>query len=72
MVPSPDESPKSLGDGATGSDVGASVPGQDRSLGDQSTTGDMGSSISDLGDVGEDFGGESDEIVDLESRYEIQ
>jgi serine/threonine protein kinase len=41
-------------------------------VGDQSTTGDMGSSVSDLVDIGEDFGGESDEIVDLEARYEIE
>jgi len=72
MVPPPDDSPKSLGDGATGSDVEPSEPSSPQSLGDQSTTGDMGSSISDLVDVGEDFGGESNEVVDLEDRYEIQ
>ena len=72
MVPPPDETPKSLGDGVTGSDVEPSVPGEVRSLGDQSTAGDMGSSVSDLVDVGEEFGGETDEIVDLEARYEIQ
>ena len=72
MVPPSDDSTKSLGDGATGSDVESSEPSSPQSLGDQSTTGDMGSSISDLVDVGEDFGGETDEIVDLEARYEIQ
>ena len=72
MVAPSDDFPKSLGDGATGSDVEPSEPSSPQSVGDQSTTGDMGSSISDLVDVGEDFGGETDEIVDLEARYEIQ
>ncbi|MCH2590288.1 MAG: serine/threonine-protein kinase, partial [Planctomycetales bacterium] len=72
MVPPSDDSPKSLGDGATGSDVEPSEPSSPQSVGDQSTTGDMGSSISDLADVGEDFGDGSEEIVDLEARYEIQ
>jgi serine/threonine protein kinase len=72
MVPPSDETPKSLGDGVTGSDVGPPEDSSAQSLGDQSTTGDMGSSVSDLADIGEDFDGESDEIVDLESRYEIQ
>ena len=57
MVPPSDDSPKSLGDGATGSDVEPSEPSSPQSLGDQSTTGDMGSSISDLVDVGDGFGG---------------
>ena len=71
MVPPSDDSPKSLGDGATGSDVEPSEPSSPQSVGDQSTTGDMGSSISDLIDVGEDFGDGIEEIVDLEKNYEI-
>jgi len=71
MVPPPDETPKSLGDGVTGSDVEPSVPGEVRSLGDQSTAGDMGSSVSDLDDMG--VGLDDDlEIVDLAARYEFE
>ena len=71
MVPPSDDSPKSLGDGATGSDVEPSEPSSPQSLGDQSTTGDMGSSVSDLDDLG--VGLDDDlEIVDLEARYEFE
>jgi len=70
--PAEDSSLQSIGDGATGSDVGSPGTSSAQSLGDQSTTGDMSSSVSDLMDLGEDFGEESDEIVDLEARYEIE
>ena len=39
MVPPPDETLKSLGDGVTGSDVGRPEDASAQSLGDQSTTG---------------------------------
>jgi hypothetical protein len=70
--PAEDSSAQSIGEGVTGSDVGSPGTSSAQSLGDQSTTGDMSSSVSDLLDLGEDFGEESDEIVDLEARYEIQ
>jgi len=70
--PPEESSAQSLGDGATGSDVGSPGTSSDQSLGDQSTTGDVGSSVSDLLDLGEDFGEGTDEIVDLEARYEIK
>ena len=72
MVPPPDETPKSLGDGVTGSDVGPPEESSAQSLGDQATAGDMSSSVSDLMDLGEDFGEGTEEIVDLEARYEIE
>jgi hypothetical protein len=71
VEPPDDSSVQSLGDGATGSDVGSPSTSSAQSLGDQSTTGDMSSSVSDLVDLGEDFGEGTDEIVDLEARYEI-
>ena len=72
MVPPSDDSPKSLGDGATGSDVEPSEPLSPQSLGDQSTTGDMGSSVSDLDALAVNLDDEQHEIVDLATRYEIQ
>jgi tetratricopeptide (TPR) repeat protein len=72
MVPPPDETPKSLGDGVTGSDVEPSEDSYAQSLGDQSTTGDMGSSVSDLDAFVGDFEDDQGEVIDLESRYEIQ
>ena len=66
-----DETPKSLGDGATGSDVGSPGTSSAQSLGDRSTAGDIGSSVSDLDEVV--VGLEDDlEIVDLAARYEIR
>ena len=72
MVPPSDDSPKSLGDGATGSDVEPSEPSSPQSVGDQSTTGDMGSSVSDLDALAVNLDDEQHEIVDLATRYEIQ
>jgi hypothetical protein len=72
VEPSDDSSAQSLGDGATGSDVGSPGTSSAQSLGDQSTAGDMGSSVSDLLDLGENFGEGTEEIVDLEARYEIE
>jgi len=72
MAPPPDETPKSLGDGVTGSDVEPPEDSSAQSLGDQSTTGDVGSSVSDRLDLGEDFGEGTEEVVDLEARYEIE
>jgi serine/threonine protein kinase len=72
MVPPPDETPKSLGDGVTGSDVEPREDSSAQSLGDQSTTGDMGSSVSDLDALVGDFEDDQGEVIDLEARYEIQ
>jgi len=68
MVPPPDETPKSLGDGVTGSDVGRSEPSPSQSIGEGVTGGDFDSEMEEFGGVDPlDF----NEIVDLESRYEI-
>jgi serine/threonine protein kinase len=88
MVPPPDETPESLGDGVTGSDVGPpedssaqsigeGVTGSDvgpaadsspQSIGEELTSGDFDSELEEFGGVDPlDF----NEIVDLESRYEI-
>ena len=71
MAGSSDDTPESLGDGVTGSDVGPSGPGPDRSAGDHATAGDAGSSVSDLDDLGVGLD-DDQEIVDLADRYEIQ
>jgi serine/threonine protein kinase len=70
MAPPLDETPKSLGDGGTGSDVGPPEDSSARSLGDQSATGDIGSS--DLDALVGDFEDDQGEIIDLEARYEIE
>jgi serine/threonine protein kinase len=72
MVPPPDETPKSLGDGVTGSDVGPPEDSSAQSLGDQSTTGDLGSSVSDLDALVGEFEDDQGEVIDLEARYELQ
>jgi len=72
MVPPPDETPKSLGDGVTGSDVEPPEDSSAQSVGDQSTTGDMGSSVSDLDALVGEFEDDQGEVIDLEARYEIE
>ena len=83
MVPPPDETPKSLGDGVTGSDVEPSGPEDAQSLGDQHTFDGVAKDTSpqSLGDAqtvgGTDPDGETPfddgmEVVDLADRYTIE
>jgi serine/threonine protein kinase len=64
--------PKSLGNQATGADLDSAAVDAVRSIGEQSTAGDIGSSVSDLKDVLPGFDGETDDVVDLEARYEFR
>ena len=83
MVPPPDETPNSLGDGVTGSDVEPSGPEDAQSLGDQHTFDGVAKDTSpqSLGDAqtvgGTDPDGETPfddgmEVVDLADRYTIE
>jgi len=67
MVPPPDETPRSLGDGVTGSDVERAEDSPPQSLGDQVTGADFDDGLDDFDKDVLDC----DEIVDLEARYEI-
>jgi len=80
MVPPPDETPQSLGDGVTGSDVGPPEDSPAQSLGDQHTFDGVAKDTSpqSLGDAqtvgGTDPDGEAPfddgmEVVDLDARY---
>ena len=64
--------PQSLGNQATGADWDSAAVDVVRSIGEQSTAGDIGSSDSDLKDVLPGFDGETDDVVDLEARYEFR
>jgi len=49
MVPPSDETPRSLGDGVTGSDVGPPESSSPQCIGEGVTSGDFGSELEELG-----------------------
>ena len=83
MVPPIDDSPKSLGDGATGSDVERAEESSPGSLGEAVTGSNVESSEpvappqglgdqSATGDMGSSVSDLDTLVVDLATRYEIQ
>ena len=67
MPPPSDETPRSIGEGVTNFDVGPPGDSSPQSLGDQVTGADFDDGLADFGEDVLDF----DEIVDLESSFEI-